>query len=175
MKKLFLFALTVAMIGICFIAIPAHAENLVTYDYLTVDTDSGTITKCDQNVRGSVIIPDKVQGVEIKAVGDYAFYRCLNLSEVTIPNSVEVFGDGAFSQCPKLSRVTIPDGLKIIGNNAFGECTWLNGLTLPEGLISIGAGAFFNSGLIGITVPKSVEHIGESAFSKCIYLTDPVL
>lgn len=42
----------------------------------------------------------------ITKIGDYAFYNCENLTNVTIPNKVTAIGDRAFGLCPNLNTMT---------------------------------------------------------------------
>ena len=78
---------------------------------------NGVLTKCDENFRGSLIIPDGVV-----SIGDRAFYGCNNLTSVTIPDSVTSIGDRAFCGCNNLTSVTIPDSVTSIGSSAFWDC-----------------------------------------------------
>jgi len=39
-------------------------------------------------------------------IGEYAFYGCSNLTDITIPNSVTVIGTAAFADCTSLADVT---------------------------------------------------------------------
>lgn len=43
----------------------------------------------------------------ITSIGDYAFYECTNLTNVTIPQKVTKIGQRAFGLCDKLNHVTI--------------------------------------------------------------------
>ena len=52
----------------------------------------------DKNFKGSYVIPNTV-----KTIADYAFYNCIGLTNITIPDSVTVIGRGAFALCPILS------------------------------------------------------------------------
>ena len=64
-------------------------------------------------------IPESVDGVAIKGIGDRAFRYCDNLKTVTIPNSIETIGDLAFSNCDSIIELTIGENVKSIGNYAF--------------------------------------------------------
>lgn len=35
----------------------------------------------------------------LKRIGDFAFYNCINLKRITIPDNVMSIGDHAFSKC----------------------------------------------------------------------------
>ena len=53
----------------------------------------------------SVVIPSTYNGKAVTSIGDKAFYICLSLSSVTIPNSVTCIGDTAFFSCYRLVEV----------------------------------------------------------------------
>ena len=76
------------------------------------------------------------------SIGDYAFYGCSGLTELTLPNGVRSIGDSAFSGCSGLTELTLPNGVRSIGDYAFSGCSGLTELTLPDSVASIGDGAF---------------------------------
>ena len=81
-------------------------------------------------------------GNTVTSIGNYAFYSCSSLENVTIPNSVTSIGDNAFNNCNGLTKVTIPDSVTNIGTNAFFYCYGLTSLTIPNSVTSIGSHAF---------------------------------
>ena len=115
----------------------------------------------------SVTIPNSVT-----SIGASAFSGCSGLTSVTIPNSVTSIGDGAFSHCIGLTSVTIPNSVTNIGNYAFWECSGLTSVTIPNSVTSIGDNAFWGcSSLTSVTIPNSVTNIGNHAFWECSGLT----
>ena len=56
-------------------------------------------------------------GVEI--IGEGAFNRCINLTEVEIPNTVTKIEKEAFFKCSALTSINIPESVTEIGNEAF--------------------------------------------------------
>ena len=115
------------------------------------------------------------------SIGDGAFYKCIGLTSVTIPNSVTSIGGSAFSNCSGLTSVTIGNSVTSIGNSAFSGCSGLTSVTIPNSVTSIGNYVFFGCiDLTSVTIPNSVTSIGDEAFSGCnslmtvkSYITEP--
>lgn len=77
-------------------------------------------------------------------IKNFAFYKRINLKEVSIPSSVKAIGNYAFDNCPNLKKVTFESGseLETIGDSAFCDCGSLEEIRLPASLKSIGSHAF---------------------------------
>ena len=132
--------------------------------------------------------------VSITSIGDYAFSRCLNLSNLIIPNTVTSIGKYAYAECSALDSVALSSALASIGEYAFNNCISLVSVILPESLTALGNNSFdgcvalanitlssnlsdiedgtFNGchSLVNITLPSSVLSIGDYAFYDCINL-----
>ena len=104
-------------------------------------------------------------------IGEYAFFDCSALTNITIPGSVKYIGFYAVYGCRSLLSITIPEGVTALGPSALSNCGLIS-VTLPESLTSIGAGAFGSCfDLKNVSIPNAVTSIGSSAFSYCIALT----
>jgi len=115
----------------------------------------------------SITIPNSVT-----SIGRYAFGKCTSLTRVTIPNGVTSIGLGAFRDCTSLPSITIPNSVTSIENIAFEGCTKLTSITIPNSVTSIGMGAFKDcTSLTSVTIPNSVTSIEMGAFSNCTKLT----
>jgi hypothetical protein len=89
----------------------------------------------------------------VTSIGWGAFFNCIGLTSVTIPNSVTSIGNQAFSYCYGLTSVTIPNSVTSIGLQAFSYCYGLTSVTIPNSVTSIGNLAFYYcSGLTSIDV-----------------------
>ncbi len=85
----------------------------------------------------------------------------------TVPEGVEAIRSKAFYKCYELTEISLPSTLKSIEEKAFFRCN-LQSITLPDGLEFIGKDAFaFCSAAPSVTVPASVKQIDEYAFFCC--------
>ena len=85
-------------------------------------------------------------GSSVKSIGDYAFYYCSDLKSVKIPNSVTSIGYYAFDGCSGLTSVTIGSGMKSIGSYAFGRCSKLTDVyCYAENVRNAESNAFYDS------------------------------
>ena len=123
------------------------------------DATTGTITDYKPYARKDVIIPEKINGVEVKHIAEYAFYN-KGLNSVKIPNTVISIGELAFNS-NNLGKVTIPESVEEIGANAFNSAG-LNKIILTENIKKLGKGAFANNKLKEFTIPKNITNIPES-------------
>ncbi len=105
------------------------------------------------------------EGLEV--IGGGTFYGCENLyGELRLPDGLKAIGLGAFNGCKNLTgSLTIPQGVTVIPENAFNGC-WLGGtLTLHDGITAIGNSAFSNNGFKGeLRLPKDLEVVSSFAF-----------
>ncbi len=129
------------------------------------------IVSTSTTAKNEITVPDKINGVTVKVIGEHAFAGLSEVTSITLPDSVTEIGKQAFSMCSKLSSVNIPSGVKEIGDEAFLNCASLTGITLPENLKSIGLRAFFGcTKLESIVIPDSVTSLGKQAFDACTSL-----
>ena len=141
------------------------------YFYLNEDGRSYSVLSLGDCTDVDILIPDIYNGLPVTSIGSVAFWNCLNISSVTIPNSVTNIGASAFDYCISLESVTIPNSITSIGDYAFRGCVKLANVTLPNGITSIGESVFEGcDNLTSIIIPESVTNIGGFAFAACINL-----
>ena len=144
------------------------------YKYKVNADNTATITDfsvLDNSHFYYIEIPEKLGDYTVTAIGNYAFYSCTYLRNVTIPQSVTSIGDHAFELCRCLTSVTINNAATSIGDSAFQRCEELETLKLGEHITTIGEDAFFNCNVLdNVTIPDSVTSIGDSAFGLCYQL-----
>ena len=90
---------------------------------------------------------------KVKNIRDYAFWCCVDLKEVTLPDGIETIGDCSFQYNFQMTKIELPNTLKKIGDH-FLCC---------------------NSSLTTLTIPFSVEDIAGACFHGCESLTDVYL
>ena len=168
------------------------------YDF-TIHNGQAYIT----NYSGSssqVVVPDTLFGYPVVSIGS-AFNEMIDLTSISLPNSITTIGSHAFYGCTNLTYIKLPSGITNIGDNAFEGCSSLqyneydNGLYLGNDqnpyLVFIMAndsqitsceinrnakiifhGAFRGcSSLQSLEIPRGVISIGRDFFSGCSSLT----
>lgn len=150
-------------------------DGVLTYH---VYADHAELTKCDVNAEGKIVIPDKVNGVTVTKINEYAFQDCESLTSVTIPDSVTSIGFNAFFASKSLTSITIPASVTNIDEGALCYCASLKSIDVSEEnqfyssidgvllskdktqLIQYPAGREANE----YAIPNSVTNIGYQAF-----------
>jgi hypothetical protein len=105
-------------------------------------------------------------------MGKNAFDSSKALTNVTIQDGGLTRLDAyAFQKCSQLSNITIPNSVLTIGSSAFADCTALAEIILPNGLRSFEGSTFSNSGLVSVVIPPQVTQIYNGCFKNCKKLT----
>ena len=142
--------------------------NIDGNSYYTSNDKLGNYAFYDCRVLTNLTIPSSVT-----SIGESAFEYCSSLTSLTIPSSVTLIWHYAFRGCSGLTSLTIPSSVTLIGGSVFSGCSGLTSLTIPSSVTSIGNNAFHGcSGLTSLTIPSSVTSIGSDAFSGCSSLTN---
>ena len=103
-------------------------------------------------------------------IADYAFYRCDNLTKLTLPAGLTHIGSGAVEYCSSLATVNLPAGLKKIADYAFNGCDSLSAVSVPESVTEITYGCFKDcEKLASVTLPNNLQRIGARAFQNTEY------
>ena len=184
------------MLGVL-VALPGIARDFTyeyegqTLTYTVISEDAKTcMTKSGGNrcngtsctyyrgnyITGDLVIPSVAKDGDVEytvtEISWCAFYKCTDLTSVTIPESVTTIGIMAFDECSSLTSLTIPESVTEIGVSAFSGCSGLRSVTLPTFITEIENHIFYRcSSLTSVTIPESVTTIGKSAFNGCRSLT----
>ena len=108
----------------------------------------------------------------VTEIGNWAFKEWNTLTEVTLPNTVEIIGFQAFFNCSNLTKVIIPEGVRKIGQNAFNGCSQLTSITIPSTIENMNTAFSGNTALSHVTLTNGISEISYSAFEGCTGLTE---
>ena len=138
------------------ITIPANVVGLGTSAF--EGSDAGTMPLEKVIFKGS-----KIMGIE-----PYTFKNCVNLKEITLPESLTIIEYGAFFGCSSLTKVVIPDNVFEIGKTAFSFCTSLTEATIGRSVRSIGEKCFDGCKELATVICKgeTPARLGVGAFMK---------
>ena len=109
----------------------------------------GRVLNGDLGVLDSdVLIPSRINCVDVVTIGNQLFEGNTDITGVTIPDSVTSIENFAFSLCDNLAVVTFAGTptLETIGNDAFGECLDLTGIVIPASVRTLGNDVFLEIG-----------------------------
>ena len=118
--------------------------------------------------KGTVYLPTNPNGYSLIKINDWAFYRCYDLVQIYLPNSVTSIGDYAFNNCSGLVSIDIPNSVEYIGTGAFSYCNSLSSTYLPSNITVINAYTFKECvGLTSVVIPSKIVSITINAFDGC--------
>lgn len=110
--------------------------------------------------QGDVVIPSYVtnNSLDYKVIGlaQAAFYRCIYITSVTLPNTIQYIRKEAFSECFDMKSITIPESVIEYGFDVFCV-TGLEDITVLNPIpVEITYGAFVSAQMNGcvLHVPK---------------------
>ena len=155
-KRGFIF-LMASMIGVDAFAHNIEVENgdgkIIYYNYINNNTElevtfRGAYYSSYDEYCGDIVIPESITYQNttycVTSISDVAFKDCIDMTSVTIPESVTSIGSSAFYGCTSLASVVIPNSVTDIGGAAFAGCN-LKSVTIGTGVLSIGSNAFGSS------------------------------
>lgn len=105
----------------------------------------------------------------LEKIGAQCYRECNNLKNVRfdLASRCREIPEAAFDSCVHLTNVTLPERLQVIQNRAFYRCKDLKKLVLPNSLRAIGDEAFYFCGLEELILPPNLQELGDSAFFRC--------
>ena len=187
MKKLFLLIMaSLSIAGSMNAQTPVKVrDNLYCYLFQYPNSSEAWVTSGGEPYTGNVEIPQNfyydAATYEVTKIGDDAFKNCVDLTSVTIPNSVTEIGKSSFLNCG-LQSLAIPSSVTSIGEEAFLGCSHLATITVDEGNTVYDSRGGCNAiirkldntllyGCKNTVIPSSVKAIGDYAFRCCTGMT----
>ena len=90
-----------------------------------------------------IIIPSKIKidnkTYQVTKIGQNAFSYWRKLTNIKIPESINIIKDSAFAGCINLKNIELPNSITAIGCFAFAGCTKLTSINIPASVISFGS------------------------------------
>ena len=173
MKKKLLSLAIALLISLTLLTIPSFAAQDGNW-YFTVENNEITITGYEEAPTGKLVIPSQIRGLPVVAIGDSAFEECSEITELVLPNTLQVIGSSAFHNCGGITRLNIPRSVTAIGNNAFNR-TGITFIEIPNTVTSLGLGVFARAPLTSAKFESGIQNTGESTFRYCDQLKDVTL
>ena len=137
------------------------------FEYMYCDICEGIVIVKYIGKGKKVVVPNKINDIEVKELGDFAFWCCETVQEVVLPDSIKIIGSDCFNHCTNLRKMDIPEGVTYL-DSTFSGCKKLTSVSLPESLSRIGWETFEDcKSLKKITIPDQVMEIGKQAFNGC--------
>ncbi len=163
------------------------AARSYTFAYVVETQDDGS--KCAVVTGGdghahALDIPNEIDGLPVRSIGDLSYYRDPDLTSVKIPRNVTTIEGVAFKGCRRLKAFSVAAGntcyksvqgllLSKDGKTLVAVPGGLKRVRIPAGVQCIGKEAFFEcEQLDAVTIPDSVTRIEEGAFWRCRRLKD---
>lgn len=128
--------------------------------------------ECDQKKNVLyVICPESLESVTVEMFKDME-----NLQKVILSKDLKKIESYAFAHKKRLTNIQIPDGLEVIGMYSFSG-SGLKSIEIPSSVKVIDHGAFHSSDLESFLMPKadSVVNIEDIAFLYCNALESVIL
>lgn len=146
------------------------------------------LVKADTDISGNVTVREGTLSITTSAFED-----CINLTGITLPDSVEVIGVRAFEGCSSLASINLGNGLKYLDSSAFDDTAFFKNsanriggalycgnvlidldtsvsgtFNVKEGTTVIGSYAFFDcNNVTEINIPASAAYISSDAIHRC--------
>ena len=92
-------------------------------------------------------------GKNVEKIGDYSFYKCYDVKEISMPTSLKSIGNYAFADCTDLKTLNTYEGVETYGRSSFENCT----------------------ALTSVTIPRSAKILYNKAFKNCINLKSIII
>ena len=147
------------------VAVPNNQIWYTTTDGNALGKSGGNITS-DTYTNGKGVIEFNE---DLTKITTEMFKNNVELTSITLPNSITAIQDEAFSGCDKLTTITLSNQLETISKRAFYGCSSLETITLPESIKSIGEYAFQNCSKLSTL--KMLSSVPPTINAKAFYDT----
>lgn len=85
----------------------------------------------------NVVIPERINGIEVKTIGHNSFENCENLVSIKLADTITRIDTSAFEGCRNLTDVDLSNSLESISGMAFTKCSSIKKIVFPASLEDI--------------------------------------
>ncbi|MBQ7838275.1 MAG: leucine-rich repeat protein [Clostridia bacterium] len=179
-KQVLAIVLTLITVMGASLSASAYAENVLINEVGSFDEETGvfTVTRNIPGLRNQRCaewfdIRHSIKSVVIEngvtEIGDYAFYHCVYLENISFPATLESIGENVFlhagKENPDALEIDLPGSLRSIGKSAFAGSN-IKSITIPGRVTYVGQNAFGNTGIESLEILSSTA-INNVAFANC--------
>lgn len=128
--------------------------------------EEGVLTSVEgiSEINNEVVIPSRVNDIDVIEIGDKVFADNLFIKKLVIPESVKSLGNKICYGAKNLEEVVLPNNITVIPDYAFENCSSLTNINIPTSLVQIRANAFSQTALKEFIAPESLKEIWLYAF-----------
>ena len=128
--------------------------------------EEGVLTSVEgiSEINNEVVIPSRVNDINVIEIGDKVFADNLFIKKLVIPESVKSLGNKMCYGAKNLEEVVLPNNITVIPDYAFENCSSLTNINIPTSLVQIRANAFSQTALKEFIAPESLKEIWLYAF-----------
>jgi hypothetical protein len=150
------------------------------FEYVLIKGGSEAEVTSYNGAESDVVVPDRLGGRPVTALGDWAFTDNTAISSIHLPDTLNAIGAFAFLRCSALLSIGVSPGNAnlsssegVLYDKSFATLvrypTGVVGpFSVPEGVTAIGEWAFVGcGGLSSVTLPLSLQAIRSGAFARC--------
>ena len=114
------------------------------------------------------VIPEDGKGKNpsVIKIGICAFYNCISLTRIIIPDSVQSIGTSAFENCSSLVKIIIPSKITELESSVFAGCRALREVVFWK-RISVKENCFANCESLERISESKLVSVGNNAFRNC--------
>lgn len=168
-RKILSVVLSILMLMSVF-SIGTSAMTIYVEDFgfsINSSTNEATIVEYNGN-DSDVLIPTKVYGYDVIALGDALFSGNNAIVSVNIPSCIRSIGDSVFSNCTSIVNITIPKTVTSVGKNIFMNCSTLKKVEFNANIAALPKSTFQNcTSLSDVVLSDTIEQIENFAFYNC--------
>lgn len=131
---------------------------------ITITGYTGTAEELD--------IPRTIQGVPVRMIAKGAFSGNRNLTEVTMPDTIQRVQGLAFEGCISLRKIHLSNAMTKLINTTFNGCIGLREVNIPDGVTALREKTFKDTALERVHIGKRLETLDPGCFFRTYNLED---